>query len=225
MRIRLFAAVLIALPIAAVTTAVLLPQHRERVCRNACLNNLRQLDGAGMSLCLADKLPFDHTFRWEELSMYLKADPLVCPSETAPYPPFDVLHGPRCPNSTEHNRVFVTEGCRSDRASVWAAAFSHAAARGLSWTDTVDPREIDVAFYIGKCTGMCPLGAKPYPPFVLADGPHCPYSKDHNTVQARPWRNGEFFGENGHAKTNMPLSSVDTNEWSVWMNNQRQPKH
>ena len=219
----------VALAIVVAVAAIFVPQHRARARRDACLNNLRQLEGAAMSYCLENKLPFDKTLTPEAFSAYLlpgrDGAPAICPSGTAPYSSFNVLHGPRCPNSTEHNRIFVTKGCRGEKAAVWAAALSRGAARGLSWTDSIDPKEITIGFYCGKCTGTCPLGTNGYPPFVLASGPHCPLSAEHNAAQGHPWRNGEFFDKHGNANTNLSLSAVDTNSWSVWIERRTQSNH
>jgi hypothetical protein len=201
--------------VAAAVLAVCVPSYTTRRNGNICVNNLRQLDAAAMSHCLEQKLPFDQAISPEDVFNYMKA-PVSCPSGNKPYGPFDVLHGPRCPNSEAHNRIFVTGGCRGERAAVWAAALSYAAAKGLTWSDTVDPKNMDVAFYCGKCTGTCPLDTNGYPPFVLAKGPLCPFAPDHNTARVRPWRNEEWFTEDGLAKTNLPLSRIDTNSWFDW---------
>jgi hypothetical protein len=191
--------------------------QRETANLNNCIANMKQLDGAAMSLCLENKYSYSQVISLEQAATFLRNEEApLCPLGSAPYRSFDVLHGPRCPNSEEHNRAWVVGNCRAARATIWSAALCYAAANGLSWSDSVDPRVIEIGFYSGKATGVCPIAAKAYPPFLLKEGPRCSVSAEHNAANARPYRNGEYFDENGHARTNLPLAKVSTNQWSDW---------
>lgn len=71
--------------------------------KNGCLNNLRQIESASFSYCLANRHSLGHTFtpqQFKEICTYVrKGKPPVCPvcrlpCEPAPY---SVYEGPTCP--------------------------------------------------------------------------------------------------------------------------------
>ena len=201
---------------AAAATVVSIARRRQRRQTSCCVDNLRQISAAAISHCFENNLPLDTELTPDAACFHTKGGTPRCPSGNASYPPFDVLHGPRCANP-DHSRVFIAAAGRGERAAVWAAALSYAAASGLSWSNTIDPQLVDVCRYCGKFTGVCPLEGRTYPPFVLSRGPRCPYAETHNSSNSRPPRSQDMFDDDGMVRTNFPLSQVDTADWSTWV--------
>jgi hypothetical protein len=69
----------------------------QTVKQQQCLNNMRQVDSAGIQYCLEQHLSPTNVHSFATLSPYLKSG-TRCPSGESDYAPFTVFNGPVCPN-------------------------------------------------------------------------------------------------------------------------------
>ncbi len=84
-------------------SAVLVPafiRARTTPCMNACINNLRQLDGAKQQWVLENRRSKGDVVTWEDITPYLK-NPLVC-SRGGTYILGRVGELPRCSTAGDH---------------------------------------------------------------------------------------------------------------------------
>jgi hypothetical protein len=111
--------------------------RNRNVDENHCINNMRVLDGAAVSLCLAHRLSPSSMLSMATLSPYLRPG-TRCPSGQSDYPPFSVLTGPSCPNG----HVFMPGVERPRRATA-----SNRKLAGLylvhGFTNLIDPAQPD----------------------------------------------------------------------------------
>lgn len=69
----------------------------QAVRQQQCLNNMSQVDSAGIQYCLEQRLNPTSALSFATLSPYLRAS-TRCPSGQSDYAPFTVFNGPVCPN-------------------------------------------------------------------------------------------------------------------------------
>jgi hypothetical protein len=192
-------------------------KYRTRRAADACLGHMLQMHSAAMSACLERNVSWATEVVPTWYAGYLRDGKLpCCPLGDKPYAPFSVNRGPRCPNSAEHSQAYVVHSCTCELASLWDASISYAASNKLGWQAVIDPSASGLQSYLGKWTGVCPLGTNAFRPFVLAEGPVCPDAPLEHAVRLAPgwpWRNRIFFDGAGRVNTNIPLSRASRWEY------------
>ena len=175
-----------------------------------CVRQMHALWDAAYTYCMAQGIPFDTILEPKMVSCaYLKLGEPMCPLGNEPYPPFNVLEGPRCPNSDEHTSVFRKQQCCNAREQVWVGAIHQYSVRALSektlsWNTLIEnPGSIEL---LSKGAGYCPLATNGYSPFILYEGPKCKIANHNEKVI--PWRYKDLFDKHGNIMTNISLSNA-----------------
>ena len=99
--------IMIVVAIIGLLAAIAIPsfvKSRNVSRRNACINNLRQIDSAKEQLAMENKLSGTDTVDWSggsnNLDDYIRGDEPTCPTDDASYVFGDIDTPPNCRNNT-----------------------------------------------------------------------------------------------------------------------------
>ncbi|HOW66417.1 MAG TPA: type II secretion system protein [Candidatus Paceibacterota bacterium] len=106
--------IMIVVAIIGLLAAIAIPNFvraRQTAQKNACINNLRQIDAAKEQAALEFKQGTGSTISNDTIQQYLKGNTVpVCPANSAVYVPNTVGTDPTCPNSASGHTLAPAAG-------------------------------------------------------------------------------------------------------------------